>query len=203
MPGTVTRTPAKRALADATNNRANVLASPRSAKKLKLDNGKGRTGPPVKTTNGSFNSSQPAPSQFEQTLEKMTQDMETLKENNTEKDQQWRRPPLPADFNDMSQKLVFQQIEAEEGVLNGGRPTVKLFGVTEVCTAQRACVSALTVVRRMATPSSSTSQASCTTSTSPRPLASSNTTAMHTRSTSRASARSSSTSTRLSSIRYR
>jgi DNA polymerase delta subunit 1 len=133
MPGTVTRTPAKRALVDATNNRANVLPSPRSAKKLKLDNGRGKTGPPVKMANSSFNSSQQAPSQFEETLEKMTQDIETLKESNTEKDQQWRRPPLPADFNELTQKLVFQQIEAEEGVLNGGRTTVKLFGVTEVC----------------------------------------------------------------------
>lgn len=86
--------------------------------------------------NTSFNSSQPAPSQFEETLEKMTQDMENLKENNTEKDQQWRRPALPSDFNELTQKLVFQQIEAEEGVLNGGRTTVKLFGVTEVCRAQ-------------------------------------------------------------------
>jgi DNA polymerase delta subunit 1 len=139
MPGTVTRTPAKRALAEASSNRANVLASPRSAKKLKLDNGKARTGPPIKMANSSFNSSQPAPSQFEETLEKMTQDMETLKENNTEKDQQWRRPALPADFSEMTQKLVFQQIEAEEGVLNGGRTAVKLFGVTEVHIAPPAC----------------------------------------------------------------
>lgn len=135
MVGTVTRTPAKRALAEASNNRANVQASPRSAKKLKLDNGKGRTGPPIKTVNGSFNSSQPAPSQFEETLEKMTQDLETLKESNTEKDQQWRRPALSDDFNEMTQNLIFQQIEAEEGALNGGRATVKLFGVTEVCRA--------------------------------------------------------------------
>jgi DNA polymerase delta subunit 1 len=133
MPGTVTRTPAKRALAEASNNRANVLASPRSAKKLKVDNGRGKTGPPVKMANTSFNSSQTAPSQFEETLEKMTQEMETLKESNTEKDQQWRRPPLPNDFNELTQNLIFQQIEAEEGVLNGGKTTVKLFGVTEVC----------------------------------------------------------------------
>jgi DNA polymerase delta subunit 1 len=139
MPGTVTRTPAKRALADASNNRANVQSSPRSAKKLKLDNGRGRTGPPVKMATGSFNSSQAAPSQFEETLEKMTQDIETLKENNTEKDQQWRRPSLPADFNELTQNLVFQQIEAEEGVLNGGRTTVKLFGVTEVRRLHRTC----------------------------------------------------------------
>ena len=64
-------------------------------------------------------------------LEKMTQDMSNLKENNTERDQQWRRPPL-GDWNEMSQNLCFQQIEAEEGFLNGGKTTIKLFGVTEV-----------------------------------------------------------------------
>jgi DNA polymerase delta subunit 1 len=133
MPGTVTRTPAKRALADATNNGVNVQVSPRSSKKLKTEDGKKRNAPPVKHVNGSFNSSQPAPSQFEETLEKMTQDIEALKERNTEKDQQWRRPSLPNDFNELTQNLVFQQIEAEEGVLNGGRTTIKLFGVTEVC----------------------------------------------------------------------
>lgn len=132
MPGSVSRTPAKRALAEASNTRANVLASPRSAKKLKLDHSQSKARPTAKSVNGSFNSSQPAPSQFEETLEKMTQDMESLKGNNAENDQQWRRPPLPADFNEMTQNLLFQQIEAEEGVLNGGRTTVKLFGVTEV-----------------------------------------------------------------------
>lgn len=131
MPGAVARTPAKRALGDASNTRANVLASPRSAKKLKLDNGTSKK-PPVKSVNGSFNSSQVAPSKFEETLEKMTQDMETLKEQNTERDQQWRRPALPAGFNEMTQNLLFQQIEAEEGVLNGGKASVKLFGITEV-----------------------------------------------------------------------
>lgn len=134
MPGTVTKTPAKRALADATNNRANVLASPRSAKKLKLDHGYGKSAPPIRMAKTSFNSSQVAPSKFEETLEKMTQEMETLKESNTEKDQHWRRPPLAPEFNEMTKNLVFQQIEAEEGVMSGGRTTVKLFGVTEVCT---------------------------------------------------------------------
>jgi DNA polymerase delta subunit 1 len=132
MPGAATKTPAKRALAEASSTRTNVQASPRSAKKLKLDNGYGKSRPPIKSVNGSFSSSQPAPSQFEETLEKMTQDMENLKEQNTEKDQQWRRPTLPEDFSEMKQNLIFQQIEAEEGVLNGGRTTVKLFGVTEV-----------------------------------------------------------------------
>jgi DNA polymerase delta subunit 1 len=151
MVGTVTRTPAKRALAEASNNRANVQASPRSAKKIKLDNGKGRKGPPIKVVNGSFNSSQPAPSQFEETLEKMTQDLETLKESNTEKDQQWQRPPLAQDFNEMTKNLVFQQIEAEEGALNGGRATVKLFGVTEVMQSLSMHSSELIPARRTAT----------------------------------------------------
>ena len=130
MVGPVTKTPAKRALAEASNNHVN--ASPRSAKKLKFENGSATRGSMAKKTNGSFNSSQPGPSQFEDTLEKMTQDIESLKTKNTEKDQQWRRPPLPEDFNEMTSKFVFQQIEAEESVLNGGKPAVKLFGVTEV-----------------------------------------------------------------------
>lgn len=130
MPGPLTKTPAKRALAEASNTRTNVQPSPRSAKKLKMDNGYDR--PAIKSVNGSFGSSQPAPSQFEETLEKMTQEIETLKERNTESDQQWRRPPLPENFSETSHSLCFQQIEAEEGVLSGGRTTVKLFGVTEV-----------------------------------------------------------------------
>lgn len=129
MVAPVTRTPAKRALAEASISRTN--ASPRSAKKLKFENGSARKGPPVKTANGTFNSSQPGPSQFEDTLEKMTQDIESLKTKNTERDQQWKRPPLPEDFSEMTSKVVFQQIEAEESVLNGGKPAVKLFGVTE------------------------------------------------------------------------
>ena len=76
MVGPVTKTPAKRALAEASSNRVN--ASPRSAKKLKFENGDAR-GPPAKKINGSFNSSQPGPSQFEHTLEQMTQDIEALK----------------------------------------------------------------------------------------------------------------------------
>ena len=132
MPGTVTRAPAKRALAETSNTRTNVQTSPRSAKKLKFQDGKNKSTAPGKIANGSFNPSQPGPSQFEETLEKMTQDMETLKKENTEKDQQWGRPPLPHDFSEVTNNLVFQQIEAEEGVLHGGKATVKLFGVTEV-----------------------------------------------------------------------
>jgi len=82
--------------------------------------------------NGSFNSSQQAPSQFEETLEKMTEDIESVLKGNKEKDQEWQRPAIPDDFSEMTHNLTFQQIDAEEGVLNGGRATVKLFGVTEV-----------------------------------------------------------------------
>jgi DNA polymerase delta subunit 1 len=125
-------TPAKRVLAETTNARANVQPSPRSAKKLKLDRtvvNDGRM--PVKQVNGSFNSSQPKSQFEEEVLEKMTQEMENLKRNGTEKDQQWSRPVLE-DWDSPTQNLCFQQIEAEEGALNGGRTTVKLFGVTDV-----------------------------------------------------------------------
>ncbi|PSN65808.1 catalytic subunit DNA polymeras-like protein delta [Corynespora cassiicola Philippines] len=132
MPGAVQRAPMKRALAEASNTRANVQASPRSVKKVKIEDGSmGGRRPPVKTANGSFNSSQPKSQFEEEVLEKMTQEIETLKERNTEKDQQWSRPKLPEDFDESQQKLVFQQIDAEEGFINGGKATVKLFGVTE------------------------------------------------------------------------
>ena len=64
-------------------------------------------------------------------LDKLTQDLNGLKQNNSEKDQQWTRPPL-GDFNPSLDNLCFQSIEAEEGSLQGGRTTVRLFGVTEV-----------------------------------------------------------------------
>ncbi|KAF1835563.1 DNA polymerase delta catalytic subunit [Decorospora gaudefroyi] len=130
MAGTVTRAPAKRVLAETLKTRTNVQASPRSAKKLKLDDGTDKSRPPVKTANDSLGSSQPAPSQFEETLHQMSQGMETLRSQNTEKDQQWRRPALPADFDEMTHNLVFQQIECEDGTIND-RAAVKLFGVTE------------------------------------------------------------------------
>lgn len=119
-------TPAKRVLAEATKNRSNVQPSPRSAKRPKLENGYGAS----KVLNSSFPSSQPK-GEFEDVLEKMSQDITSLKESNTEKDQQWARPPL-GDFDENKEKLCFQQIEVEEGVLNGGRTAIKLFGVTEV-----------------------------------------------------------------------
>lgn len=128
-----TRVPSKRILGEATNRR-NIVLSPASTKKRKLDT----ANPPVVSfkswQNGAktkLGSSQP--SQFEsEVLVKMTQDMAGLKRSNLEKDQQWERPSL-GDFDPQKDNLSFQSIECEEGTLHNGRATVKLFGVTEVC----------------------------------------------------------------------
>jgi DNA polymerase delta subunit 1 len=61
----------------------------------------------------------------------MTQDINGLRENNSERDQQWDRPPL-GDFDETKQNICFQQIDAEEGSMMGGNMAVRLFGVTEV-----------------------------------------------------------------------
>lgn len=128
--------PQKRVLGDATNNARSVLESPNSMKKRKLD-----AGPPVKlnsSQNGQrkvVRSSQPQKSQFEEeVLEKLTQDISGLKDNNSEKDQQWERPPL-GKFDPTKENICFQQIDAEEGTVAGGKTAVRLFGVTEVCLA--------------------------------------------------------------------
>ena len=128
--------PPKRVLHDSTKvhqNRNPVLPSPNSAKRRKLDHGLSPSKPKSSQENprGKIASSQPK-SQFEEGLEKLTQDINDLKDNNSEKDQQWKRPSI-ADFDPLQKKLVFQQIEAEEGTLHGGQTTIKLFGVTEVC----------------------------------------------------------------------
>lgn len=124
----------KRVLGDATNVRSNMGGtSPSSAKKRKLDipssqpNGyrTARTGP-----HGKLGSSQPKSQFEEEVLDKLTQDMNDLKQKNSEKDQHWARPSLGG-FNADRDNLCFQQIEAEEGVMSG-RTTVKLFGATEV-----------------------------------------------------------------------
>ncbi|KAK5034457.1 DNA-directed DNA polymerase delta [Exophiala sideris] len=134
MPGRVIEKPKKRILTDATNTH-NVLKSPPSAKKRKL-NGNGpnvsfhssQTGP--NGVRSKLGSSQPK-SHFEtEVLEKMTQDITGLRENNSEKDQQWDRPNLD-DFDAQRDPLQFQQIEIEEGTLHGGKVTLKLFGVSE------------------------------------------------------------------------
>jgi DNA polymerase delta subunit 1 len=129
--------PHKRILTDATMTSGNVLPN-NASKKRKLDPNEpavNRSLPPRSSGPKAFGSSQPQKkSQFEEVLEKLTQDISGLKENNAERDQQWDRPPLE-DFNETRDNICFQQIDAEEGTLQGGKTTVRLFGVTEVCDA--------------------------------------------------------------------
>lgn len=121
----------KRVLTEATNARGNIQASPRSAKKPKLDGAFNKnTSTPLKGLKGNLNSSQPKSQFEEEALEKLSQDINGLKKNNSERDQQWKRPSID-DFDETRDTLCFQQIEAEEGTFNGGQTTVKLFGVTE------------------------------------------------------------------------
>jgi DNA polymerase delta subunit 1 len=128
-----TSTVQKRVLADTTNARANLGVSPTSAKKRKLN--AFQTPKPFNSSQsgskGKLGSSQVKSHFEEEVLEKLTQDIHGLRKNNSEKDQQWDRPPL-TDFDPATDSLCFQQIEVEEGTLFGGRTTVKLFGVTEV-----------------------------------------------------------------------
>ncbi|KAF2140745.1 uncharacterized protein K452DRAFT_252622 [Aplosporella prunicola CBS 121167] len=120
----------KRALAETPDTRRNAAASPQSMKKRKLDDSVRSTkAPPKGADNNVIGSSQPR-SQFEETLERLTQDIDDLRHTNKEKDQEWSRPSLD-EFDDTQDSLCFQQIEAEEGTLHGGKTTVKLFGVTE------------------------------------------------------------------------
>lgn len=126
--------PQKRVLADSTNNPRSVLKSPNSMKKRKLDadhSVKFSSSPNAQRK--VVGSSQQQKSQFEEeVLEKLTQDISGLKDNNSEKDQQWDRPPLRP-FDPKEENICFQQIDAEEGTLNGGKTVIRLFGVTEVC----------------------------------------------------------------------
>lgn len=75
-------------------------------------------------------SSQPKSVFESEVLEKLSQDISERKQNNTEKDQAWERPPLKS-LDTTNDSICFQSIDAEEGTLHGGRTTVKLFGVTE------------------------------------------------------------------------
>jgi hypothetical protein len=129
MPGALVKTPAKRVLAEATNTRQNIAPSHiHSAKKRKLEVSSNGLKPPGADAKSGM--SQPK-SEFEEQLEKMSQDMSGLKKKNSERDQHWARPNL-ADFDDVKDSICFQQIEVEEGTLSGGKQTIRLFGVTEV-----------------------------------------------------------------------
>ncbi|EPQ63016.1 Bgt-5492 [Blumeria graminis f. sp. tritici] len=126
------RVPQKRIIGEAKNTRKDIHLSPSPTKKRKLE---------FTTSSGlQYDSSQriqnskilsSQPSRFEtEVLQKMSQEMAGLRKNNSEKDQEWSRPPL-TDLNPEKNNLCFQQIECEEGTLHAGKATVKLFGVTE------------------------------------------------------------------------
>ncbi|KAK0609876.1 DNA polymerase delta catalytic subunit [Lasiodiplodia hormozganensis] len=121
-------TPSKRVLGETSNTRRNIAVSPQSAKKRKL-NGSSLKAPP-KTASGNASGSTQQKSKFEEDLEKLGETLPDLKSPSAEKDQKWARPPLD-DFDPSSHDLCFQQIDAEEGTLHGGKATVKLYGVTQ------------------------------------------------------------------------
>lgn len=136
MPAAVLPPPSKHILGDSTNTHRNLLQPAISSKKRRHDGSpvsSSTLAPPKKYNNGKqFGSSQPKSQFEEEVLEKLTQNISGLKQKNAEKDQQWARPGLE-DFDERTQSLCFQQIEAEEGTFNGGKTTIKLFGTTEVC----------------------------------------------------------------------
>ncbi|KPM41323.1 DNA polymerase delta catalytic subunit [Neonectria ditissima] len=125
--------PQKRVLGESLT-RQNLTSTPGSAKKRKVE---AFSSSPARRFTSSQNdprsklaSSQPK-SKFElEVLEKLSQDISDLKRSNAEKDQVWARPPV-VDFVPERDSLCFQSIEAEEGTLDGGRATVKLFGVND------------------------------------------------------------------------
>lgn len=148
MPAAVLKT-SKRVLGDSTkahtNTNTHILSSPSAMKRRKLDRG---SSPALQNSSqhsvhGKLGSSQPKSQFEEEVLEKLTQDISGLKQKNSEKDQHWDRPSLE-DFDENNDSLCFQQIEAEEGTLHGGRTTVKLFGVTEASNAVVKCCHLLT-----------------------------------------------------------
>ncbi|KAI3334380.1 DNA polymerase delta catalytic subunit [Ustulina deusta] len=125
--------PQKRALGDASHRR-NIPSTPSRTKRARLEP---LTSSPASRLNSSqhgpaskLGSSQPKSVFESEVLEKLSQDIAELKQTNAEKDQAWERPPV-VDFDPGRDSLTFQQIEAEEGFLHGGRRAVKLFGVTE------------------------------------------------------------------------
>lgn len=131
MSAAVASTPS-RILADTTNTRRNLIPPISSGKKRRHDGTPVTLQTPSRRSNGNGPGSSQPKSQFEEeVLEKLTQNIGGLKQKNAEKDQQWARPPLD-DFDAGTQSLCFQQIEAEEGTLHGGKTTIKLFGTTEV-----------------------------------------------------------------------
>jgi DNA polymerase delta subunit 1 len=70
-------------------------------------------------------------SSFEEELGNLSQEISDLKGGNAETDQKWARPDLDPSFDPQTENLLFQQIDVEEGTLDG-KTTIQLFGVTEV-----------------------------------------------------------------------
>ncbi|KAL2753885.1 hypothetical protein ACRALDRAFT_2108303 [Sodiomyces alcalophilus JCM 7366] len=132
MPATVL--PQKRALGETPSARQNIPPAPGSIKKRKVEPFSSSPAPRLsgiqRKPKGQLESSQPKSAFESEVLEKLSQDISDLKQSNSEKDQAWERPPLP-DLDPNVDNICFQQIEAEEGTLHGGRTAVKLFGVTE------------------------------------------------------------------------
>ncbi|KAK4157215.1 DNA polymerase family B-domain-containing protein [Chaetomidium leptoderma] len=127
--------PQKRVFGEASSARRNIVDPPVSAsKKRRLDDPS--SSPAVRLASSQNDgrrklASSQQKSTFEtEVLERMSQDISDLKQNNAEKDQAWDRPPVPSDFDPENDSLCFQAIEAEEGTISGGQATVKLFGVT-------------------------------------------------------------------------
>ena len=146
MPAAVAPNP-KIVLGDSTqaHRNANISPSHNAAKRRKLDFG---SSPASKLSSHAglrknLGSSQPKSQFEEEVLEKLTQDISDLKRNNAEKDQKWDRPALGR-YNQKTDALCFQQIEAEKGFIHGGKATVKLFGVTEVGTTHSTSIRELT-----------------------------------------------------------
>jgi DNA polymerase delta subunit 1 len=126
--------PKKRVFGEASSARRNIVATPVSAKKRRLDEPSSSPAPRLTSSQndgkGKLASSQPKSAFESEVLERMSQDISDLKQNNAEKDQVWDRPPVPRDYNPDTDSLCFQAIEAEEGTVAGGQTAVKLFGVT-------------------------------------------------------------------------
>lgn len=125
--------PQKRVFGEASSARRNIPATPATAKKRRLETFSSSPAArlPSSANASRFASSQPKSVFESEVLEKLSQDISQLKQNNSEKDQSWARPPVPKEFSPQRDSLCFQQIEAEEGTIAGGRATVKLFGVTD------------------------------------------------------------------------
>ena len=134
-------------LADSTNTRK-ALSTPSAGKKRRHDGSPVSVQTPrqFKKSGPHLGSSQPKSQFEEEVLEKLTQDISSLKKNNAEKDQQWARPRLE-DFNEHTDSICFQQVDAEEGTLRGGEATVRFYGTTEVIEYCLVAFTLMTLIR--------------------------------------------------------